>query len=232
MLIEAHTETGPTSAAWEADNCTDPAHPAPPPHTDQEAPGNDDRNQSEPPHVAADEPLAGTDTPPAPASVPMATAGQPCPTCGHRARLMASRADSGCESRLGQGQLHGLALDHMRAHPEREWMATGIAKAIDRSSGPLSMLCWPWSTGRGRDGLCGPALIPGHGSGDERCRRIDEPCRDGVEPDGPPVAQRHSGTNLRGIAQSAGRSEATSSTDSMLRFAVRAIEQRLGVVAR
>jgi hypothetical protein len=34
--------------------------------------------------------------------------------------------------------LHGLALEHLRAHPEQEWTATGIAKEIGRSSGAIA----------------------------------------------------------------------------------------------
>ena len=40
--------------------------------------------------------------------------------------------------RLGQGQLPQLALDHLRAHPDQEWTATGIAKEIGRSSGAIA----------------------------------------------------------------------------------------------
>lgn len=84
-------------------------------------------------------PLAGHDvaaTPPAAGRV--AVPGQPCPTCGHRARSAVSRAVSGGGTRLGQGQLHDLALEHLRAHPDQEWTATGIAKEIGRSSGAIA----------------------------------------------------------------------------------------------
>jgi hypothetical protein len=70
-------------------------------------------------------------------SGPVVTPGHPCPTCGHRARPAAQRAASG-GTRLGQGQLHELALEHMRAHPEQEWTATGVAKEIGRSSGAIA----------------------------------------------------------------------------------------------
>jgi hypothetical protein len=69
---------------------------------------------------------------------PLVTPGQPCPTCGHRARPAAQRAVSGGGTRLGQGQLHELALEHLRAHPEQEWTATGVAKEIGRSSGAIA----------------------------------------------------------------------------------------------
>jgi hypothetical protein len=65
-------------------------------------------------------------------------AGEPRPTCGHRRRQTPARAASSDGTRLGQGQLHQLALDHLRAHPEQEWTATGIAKVIGRSSGAIA----------------------------------------------------------------------------------------------
>ena len=71
-------------------------------------------------------------------SGPVVTPGQPCPTCGHRARPAAQWAVSGGGTRLGQGQLHELALEHLRAHPEQEWTATGVAKEIGRSSGAIA----------------------------------------------------------------------------------------------
>ena len=64
--------------------------------------------------------------------------GEACPTCGHRQRVPAVRVPAASGgSRLGQGQLHQMALDHLRAHPEQEWTATGIAKEIGRSSGAI-----------------------------------------------------------------------------------------------
>jgi hypothetical protein len=69
---------------------------------------------------------------------PVVTPGHPCPSCGHRARPVAQRAASGGGSRLGQGQLHELALEHLRAYPEQEWTATGVAKVIGRSSGAIA----------------------------------------------------------------------------------------------
>jgi hypothetical protein len=84
-------------------------------------------------------PLASHDvaaTPPAAGRV--AVPGQPCPTCGHRGRPAVSRAVSGGGTRLGQGQLHDLALEHLRAYPDQEWTATGIAKEIGRSSGAIA----------------------------------------------------------------------------------------------
>ncbi|MFC1437981.1 hypothetical protein ABUW04_06890 [Streptacidiphilus sp. N1-10] len=71
-------------------------------------------------------------------SGPVVPPGQPCPTCGHQVRPATQRAVSGRGTRLGQGQLHELALEHMRAHPEQEWTATAVAKDIGRSSGAIA----------------------------------------------------------------------------------------------
>lgn len=74
-------------------------------------------------------------------------AGTNCPTCGHRRRQAPVRAAAGDGSRLGQGQLHQLALDHLRAHPELEWTATGIAKVITAPREPSPTHWRPWSPG-------------------------------------------------------------------------------------
>jgi hypothetical protein len=97
-------------------------------------PGGDD--QSEQP--GSGQPSTGDVAALPSGSGPVVTPGHPCPTCGHRARPAAQRAASGGGARLGQGQLHELALEHLRAHPEQEWTATGIAKVIGRSSGAIA----------------------------------------------------------------------------------------------
>ncbi|MEY9969269.1 hypothetical protein ABIA33_007357 [Streptacidiphilus sp. MAP12-16] len=78
------------------------------------------------------------DTPLPPASGDAVPAGAACPTCGHRQRPAAPQAATSGGPRLGQGQLHQLALEHLRAHPEKEWTATGIGKVIGRSSGAIA----------------------------------------------------------------------------------------------
>ncbi|MEY9963361.1 hypothetical protein ABIA33_001394 [Streptacidiphilus sp. MAP12-16] len=80
---------------------------------------------------------AGDNTPAPPASAPGVAAGAVCPTCGHRTGTPGVRTvDAG--ARLGQGGLHQLALEHLRAHPDQEWTSTGIGKAIGRSSGAIA----------------------------------------------------------------------------------------------
>jgi hypothetical protein len=70
-------------------------------------------------------------------SGPTVAPGEPCPTCGQRTRTPAQRAAPG-GTRLGQGQLHEMALEHLRAYPGAEFTATGIAKVIGRSSGAIA----------------------------------------------------------------------------------------------
>jgi hypothetical protein len=77
----------------------------------------------------------GAGQPPSGVGVP---AGAACPTCGHVRRAPGLRVVSGSGSRLGQGQLHQMALDHLRAHPTEEWTATGVARVIGRSSGAIA----------------------------------------------------------------------------------------------
>ncbi|WP_034088309.1 hypothetical protein [Streptacidiphilus albus] len=60
-----------------------------------------------------------------------------CPMCGHRRRVPGVRTTSS-GTRLGQGQLHELALEHLRSYPDEEFTATGIAKVIGRSSGAIA----------------------------------------------------------------------------------------------
>ena len=76
--------------------------------------------------------------PVAPVTAPTVAEGEACPTCGHRRRTTPPAPTRSSGTRLGQGQLHQLALDHLRAHPEQEWTATGIAKEIGRSSGAIA----------------------------------------------------------------------------------------------
>ena len=78
----------------------------------------------------------GGGLPPVSGEVPLDTG--VCPTCGHPRRQPTPGAAMAYGSRLGQGQLHQRALDHLLAHPDEEWTATGIAKAIGRSSGAIA----------------------------------------------------------------------------------------------
>jgi len=88
---------------------------------------------------AVPEPLTADDAPAQPAPATAVAPGEPCPTCGHRQRMSGVQVPAASGgSRLGQGQLHQLALDHLRAHPDQEWTATGIAKEIGRSSGAIA----------------------------------------------------------------------------------------------